>query len=140
MQSTKSSVSEMPFGDDEKPFEHQPKAGYNIKGSHFKFFLKNVHQMSNYLNRMHSFHHIFLAVQRAEINNKYLLNPDRVKKVPVICMYGETDSKKTVMVYVHNYFPYFYIPSNKREVDRDITAVIAILSNDSRLHGGSTRS
>jgi hypothetical protein len=53
MQSTKSSVSEMPFGDEEKPFEHQPKAGYNIKGSHFKFFLKNVHQMSNYLNRMH---------------------------------------------------------------------------------------
>ena len=58
MQSTKSSVSEMPFGDDEKPFEHQPKAGYNIKGSHFKFFLKNVHQMSNYFNRMHYFHHI----------------------------------------------------------------------------------
>ena len=60
--------------------------------------------------------------------------------MPVICMYGETDSKKTVMVYVHNYFPYFYIPSSKHKVDDDTRAVISILSGDSRLHGGSTRS
>ena len=91
------------------------------------------------INRIHSHHHSFLAVDRAEINNKYLLNPERVYNVPVICMYGETNSKKTVMVYVHNYFPYFYVPSNKKEVDNDINAVTSILSSDSRLHGGSTR-
>ena len=131
----------MPFGDNEKPFVHQCQGGYNLKSRHFKFFLKDIHSTSKKKQAGYQITKISpSALDRMPQNNKYVDNYERTYKVPVICMFGETPDDHTVMVFVHNYFPYFYIQTNQHVLERDMNAVRELLKNDARLMHGSQKS